>query len=75
MLLHYAAEAGVSNPKLPACLDGKASLPQVEANVQEADALGVAQTPTIFINGRFVVGALPAADLEKVIDEALHDGK
>jgi protein-disulfide isomerase len=75
LLLHMAAEAGVDNMKLAACIDAKDSLPRVEANIQEADALGVTQTPTLFINGRTLVGAPPAADLYKVIDEALHDGK
>ena len=75
LLLHFAAEAGVDSIKLAACLDAKDSLPRVEANIQEADALGVAQTPTLFINGRILVGAPPSADLYKVIDEALHGVK
>jgi protein-disulfide isomerase len=75
LLLHIAAEAGVDNMKLAACIDAKDSMPRVEANIREADALGVAQTPTIFINGRILVGAPQAADVYKVIDEALHDGK
>jgi protein-disulfide isomerase len=75
LLLHAGAEAGVDNMKLAACIDSKDSLPRVEANIREADALGVAQTPTMFINGRILVGAPPSADVYKVIDEALHDGK
>lgn len=75
LLLHIAAEAGVDNMKLAACIDAKDSMPRVEANIREADALGVAQTPTIFINGRILVGAPQAADVYKVIDEALHDVK
>jgi protein-disulfide isomerase len=75
MLLHLAAEAGIDNPKLPPCIDAKNSLPRVEANMHEADALGVAQTPTLFINGRIIVGAPAAVDVEKVIDEAMRDGK
>jgi protein-disulfide isomerase len=74
-LLHFAADVGVDNLKLAACMDAKASLPRVEANIEEANALGVDQTPTIFINGRAVVGAKPAAEIEKVIDEAMHDAK
>ena len=75
LLLHIAAEAGVDNMKLAACIDAKDSLPRVEANMREADALGVAQTPTSFINGKTLVGAPPAADIEKIIDEMLHEGK
>ncbi len=75
LLLHIAAEAGIDNTGLAACIDSKTSLPRVEANMQEADALGVAQTPTMFINGQTLVGAPPAADVEKLIDEALRQGK
>jgi protein-disulfide isomerase len=75
LLLHVAAEVGVDNMKLAACIDAKDSLPRVEANTREAEALGVAQTPTIFINGRTLVGAPPAADVFKLIDEAMHDSK
>jgi len=75
LLLHAAAEAGVDNMKLAACIDSQASLSRVNANIEEADALGVAQTPTIFINGRTLLGASPTADVEKLIDEAMHDSK
>jgi len=75
MLLHIAAEAGVDNMKLAACYDAKSSLSRVEANMREAEALGVGQTPTSYINGRILIGAPPAADINKLIDEAMHDPK
>ena len=75
MLLHFGAEAGVDNMKLAACIDARASLPRVEANMREGEALGIGQTPTSFINGRVIVGAPAAADFYKLIDEALHDAK
>jgi len=74
-LLHVAAEAGVDNLKLAACIDSKDSLPRVEANLQEGDALGVGQTPTSFINGRTLIGAPAASDFYKLIDEAMHDSR
>jgi protein-disulfide isomerase len=33
--------------------------------------LGVSATPSFFINGRYIAGAMPAADFEKLIDEEL----
>jgi protein-disulfide isomerase len=75
MLLHAGAEAGVDNMKLAACIDAKDTLSRVEANMHEGDALGVNQTPTNFINGRILIGAPPAADFYKLIDEAMHDPK
>ncbi len=73
MLLHVAAEVGIDNMKLAACIDAQGSLSRVEANIQEANALGVAQTPTSFINGRTIVGAPATADFFKLIDEAMRD--
>jgi protein-disulfide isomerase len=72
ILLHFAAEAGVDNNKLAACIDAKSPLPRVQANVEEGNALGVNQTPTSYINGKIVIGAPPAADIYKIIDEALR---
>ncbi len=74
-LLHLAAEAGIDNMKLASCIDSQASLPRVEASTREAQALGIAQTPTSFINGRAFVGAPPLADIYKLIDEALSDSR
>jgi protein-disulfide isomerase len=73
MLLRIAGQTGVDNMKLATCIDSRDSLPRVEANIQEANVLGVAQTPTSFINGRVLVGAPAAADFYKLIDEALRD--
>lgn len=74
-LLHLAAEAGVDNMKLATCLDAKASLPRVEANTREGQALGIASTPTSFVNGHVVVGGPSLADISKLIDEQLKESK
>jgi protein-disulfide isomerase len=74
-LLHFGAEAGVDNMKLATCIDSKASLSRVEANMREGEALGVNQTPTSYVNGRTVMGAPPSADLAKIIDQAMRDNK
>ncbi len=75
MLLHFGAEAGVDNMKLAACIDSQGSLSRVEANIHEGEALGVGQTPTSYVNGRYLVGAPPSTDIFKLIDEAMHDPK
>jgi protein-disulfide isomerase len=74
-LLHLAAEAGIDNMKLASCIDSQASLPRIEASTREAQALGITQTPTIFINGRAVLGAAPLDEIYKLIDEAMNDRK
>jgi protein-disulfide isomerase len=45
----------------------------VEASVSEGLALGVSATPTLYINGLKVDGAVPADELWKVIDRALAE--
>ena len=75
ILLHLGAEVGVDNMKLAACIDSKDSLSRVEASMHEGDALGIASTPTCFINGRILVGAPVSTDFDKLIDEGLQDAK
>ena len=74
-LLHLAAEAGVDNMKLAACIDKQTSLPRVEANTREGQTLGIASTPTSFVNGHVVVGGPTLADISKMIDDALKNSK
>ncbi len=74
-LLHFAAETGIDNMKLAACIDNKASLSRVEASQREGEALGVNSTPTSFVNGHVVVGAPDITALSKIIDEALRAAK
>jgi protein-disulfide isomerase len=71
MLLHFGAESGIDNVKLASCIDSKASLPRVEASIQEGQTLGIASTPTSFINGRVVVGTPEPTDFFKIVDDAL----
>lgn len=72
LLLTYGEQAGVDRLKLAACIDSKASLPRVEANLHEAEKLQVARTPTLFINGKMLVGFPPADSFYQIVDEALR---
>ncbi len=59
-------------PSLQACLkaqDEKA----VRAAMREGEAAGVEATPTMFINGQKLDGAVPAEDVKQVLDQALKD--
>jgi len=57
-------------PKLQACIKTQQD-DGVKASVHEGEALGVEATPTLFINGEKVDGALPIGDLREVLDRAL----
>jgi protein-disulfide isomerase len=56
--------------KLQSCIKAQKD-DAVKSSMREADGLGVTATPTIFINGEKVDGALPLADLRAVFDRAL----
>jgi protein-disulfide isomerase len=59
-------------PKLQACVkaqDEKA----VRASMREAETVGVDATPTMFINGQKLDGAVPADEVRLALDQALKD--
>ena len=58
--------------KLHACIKAQ-NEDAVKASIQEGDTLGVNATPTLFINGEEVDGALPLSELRAVLDRALVD--
>jgi protein-disulfide isomerase len=72
LLLAYGEQAGVDRLKLAACIDSKASLPRVEANRHEGEKLQVGRTPTLFINGKMLVGFPPADSFYQIVDGALR---
>ncbi len=58
--------------KLQACVkaqDEKA----VRASMQEGDKVGVEATPTMFVNGQKMDGAVPADEVRSALDQALRD--
>ena len=56
--------------KLHACIKAQND-DAVKASIHEGDALGVNATPTMFINGEEVDGALPLSEVRAVLDRAL----
>jgi protein-disulfide isomerase len=59
-----------------ACLDAGKHRDAVAASISEGAKAGVDGTPALFINGRFLGGAQPYGEIEKIIeDELLRLGK
>jgi protein-disulfide isomerase len=70
-LLSYGEQVGLDKVQLAGCLDSKASLPRIQRDMAEAKRIEVTSTPSVFINGRLMVG-LPSEDAYyQAIDEAL----
>ena len=59
----------IDTMQLERCMDSKATAAEIEKSVAEAKALGVSATPTLFVNGRQLVGQQATwANLRPVID-------
>jgi len=67
----YARAAGLDLTRYASCYASDATEARVRAANDLADRMGVRATPTFFINGRRLEGALPAADFRTLLLEAL----
>lgn len=68
----FAEQLKLDNNSFAACLDSGKHAAAVQADVQEGTRLGITGTPTFFINGRLVVGALPLEAFQRIIDRELR---
>jgi protein-disulfide isomerase len=68
----FAEQLKLDGNSFAACLDSGKHAAAVQADVQEGTRLGITGTPTFFINGRLVVGALPLEMFQKIIDRELR---
>jgi len=67
----YAVVLGLDERAFNLCLDSGKYAGEVEKDVADGKSYGVYGSPTFFINGRKVVGALPYATFRTIIDEEL----
>jgi len=63
----FAASKNLDSMQLSRCIEGKLSAPDVNASVAQGTALGINATPTIFLNGRKLEGAVPWDTLQTLI--------
>jgi protein-disulfide isomerase len=67
-----AEKLNLDVPMLQVCIktqDEKA----VRASIKEGEALGLEATPTVFVNGQKLDGAVPADEVRLALDQALKD--
>jgi len=55
-MLDYAGQLGLDTAAFRVCLTSEETKKAVEASVREGQALRIANTPTVFLNGRRIVG-------------------
>ncbi|MCM0605538.1 MAG: DsbA family protein [Xanthomonadaceae bacterium] len=69
----YAKDLGIKEAKFKECVASKKFAAAVEADMQYGEKIGVRSTPTFFINGQLISGAVPIEQFSEVIDEALKN--
>ena len=67
-VLEWAKQQKLDTLALTKCIDSKSTEADIAKNIEEARALNVNSTPTIFLNGRRLVGQLGWPQLRQVID-------
>ncbi len=72
-LTAYAAEVGLDVERFDDCLESGRKADVVAADFDAGLSYGVSGTPTFFINGRRVGGALSLDEFESYIDAALEE--
>ena len=70
-LYPLAKEVGVSESRFRTCLDQGEMSSKVQADLQEGASYGVQGTPTSFVNGTPVEGAVHYEQLKSILDQVL----
>lgn len=70
-LKRFARDLGLDGEKFGSCLDSHRYEAKVRADTEEGKGLGVKSTPTFFINGRMVLGAIPYEEFKSIVEEEL----
>ncbi len=68
----FAQQVGLDMDKYRACMQQNTYLSKVQTSTQNGSARGVNSTPTLFINGAKVVGAISLAKFESIAGSALR---
>ncbi|MGE5644293.1 MAG: thioredoxin domain-containing protein [Acidobacteriota bacterium] len=67
-LFEFAKGKEIDAIQLTRCLDSRETEPDIDRGIEEAKALNVRSTPTLFVNGRRLEGQIPWPNLRDIID-------
>ncbi len=70
--LEVTKAQGMDSTKFSSCLEARAAAQPVEQDAREGRALQIQQTPTLFVNGRMIPGAVPWGQLDTIIQMELN---
>jgi protein-disulfide isomerase len=70
IVIGFAQELGLNIDKFKADMKGECQ-PIIQKDQRDLQALGVGATPSFFVNGRFMSGAMPIDNFAALIDEEL----
>jgi protein-disulfide isomerase len=70
-LLEQARSLNLDEKQFDSCLSSEKYKAQIQQDFQDGMRAGVSGTPSFFINGAFLNGALPQASFEQAVQEAL----
>jgi protein-disulfide isomerase len=71
LTLEQGKKHNLDQTKLQACVKAQ-NEDAIKASMHEAEGVGVSATPTLFVNGEEMDGALPASEMRAAIDAALQ---
>lgn len=71
-LKEQAAKLGLNAESFNSCLDSGKHAAAVKADLDAGTAAGVSGTPAMFVNGRFISGAVPLEQITQVVDDELR---
>jgi protein-disulfide isomerase len=71
----YAKDAGANVDKVKECVSAKKFADFVKKDMEYGEKIGVKSTPTFFVNGQLIAGAVPIDQFSEVIDDELAAAK
>ena len=74
-LKRHAGELGLDQASFDTCLDSGRFAAAVSADLRLGQGVGVSSTPTVFINGRAVMGAAPYNVFAEIVQDEIDRGR